>query len=153
MTNLHTLQDQTRYRKSKKRVGRGIGSKLGKTCGRGEKGAGSRSGYKRRWGKEGGQMPLHMKLPIRGFNNARFRKELEVINLDQINKVFNEGDTVSLETLMQHGFISGKRVHGVKILGKGELSKNLKFCVTALSDTAKEKIEATKSTIELISKV
>ncbi len=89
MTTLDNLQNTTRPYKRRKRVGRGIGSKLGKTCGRGEKGAGARAGYKRRLGKEGGNLPLFMKLPIRGFSNARFRRAYDAINLEQINEVFS----------------------------------------------------------------
>ena len=148
MMNLHSLKDIFRKRKSRKRVGRGMGSKLGKTCGRGEKGAGSRAGYKRRWGKEGGQMPLHMKLPIRGFNNARFRKALDVVNLEQIEAVFQEGETVSIESLRQRGFISGK-THGIKLLGNGEIKKKLKIEVQAISKGAREKLTASKTTFEV----
>jgi len=148
MMNLNSLKDTTRTRKSRKRVGRGMGSKMGKTCGRGEKGAGSRSGYKRRWGKEGGQMPLYMKLPIRGFNNARFRKAMDVVNLEQIEAVFNDGETVNIETLRARGFISGK-THGVKILGNGGIKKKLKFHVQAISNGAREKLEDSKISFEI----
>ncbi len=148
MMNLNSLKDTSRKRKSKKRVGRGMGSKLGKTCGRGEKGAGSRSGYKRRWGKEGGQMPLYMKLPIRGFNNARFRKEMDVVNLEQIEAVFNDGDTVNIDSLKAHGFINGK-THGVKILGNGELKKKLNFQVQAISAGARDKLTDAKIPFEI----
>lgn len=143
MTKLHTLKDVTRERKSRKRVGRGMGSKLGKTCGRGEKGAGSRSGYKRRWGNEGGNMRLFMKLPIRGFNNARFRKEQDCVNLEQIEAVYNDGDIVNLDTLRAKGFISGHS-HGVKILGNGELTKKVKFHVQGISEGAREKLTQSK---------
>lgn len=148
MTNLHTLKDTCRKRKSRKRVGRGLGSKLGKTCGRGEKGAGSRSGYKRRWGKEGGNMPLFMKLPIRGFNNARFRKAFDVINIEQIEAVFQDGESVNIDTLREKGFISGK-THGVKLLGNGELKKKVKIHVQAISSGAREKLTQSKVHIEI----
>src|SRR5215207_4348699 len=107
MNSLDKLRNTTRPKKTRKRVGRGLGSKLGKTCGRGEKGAGARAGYKRRYGKEGGNMPLFMKIPIRGFNNARFRRAYDVVNLEQLNDIFNDGDTVSLETLRERGLVSG----------------------------------------------
>ena len=150
MNSLDTLKNSTRKFQSRKRVGRGQGSKLGKTCGRGEKGAGSRSGYKRRHGKEGGNMPLFMKIPIRGFNNARFRRAYHVINLEQVNQIFKEGETVSLETLKDRGYINGNS-HGVKILGAGELTlKNLTFRVHALSDSAKEKLTRSKIAFEII---
>lgn len=148
MMNLHSLKDISRKRKSRKRVGRGMGSKLGKTCGRGEKGAGSRAGYKRRWGKEGGQMPLYMKLPIRGFNNARFRKALDVVNLEQIEAVFQDGETVNIESLRQRGFISGK-THGIKLLGNGEIKKKLKIEIQAISKGAREKLTVSKTTFEV----
>lgn len=149
MMTLETLKNATRPTQSRKRVGRGLGSKLGKTCGRGEKGAGSRAGYKRRLGKEGGNMPLYMKLPIRGFSNARFRREYHVINLEQLNEVFEEGDVVSTETLREHGFISGPS-YGVKLLGAGELKKKLTIRVQALSSSAKEKLTQAKINFEIV---
>lgn len=149
MITLDKLKNTTRPSQSRKRVGRGMGSKLGKTCGRGEKGAGSRAGYKRRLGKEGGNMPLYMKLPIRGFSNARFRREYHVINLEQLNDVFEDGDTVSLETLRQHGFVSGPS-HGVKLLGAGELTKKVIIRVQALSDSVREKLTQAKIDFEIV---
>jgi large subunit ribosomal protein L15 len=143
MITLDSLKDSTRKRKSLKRVGRGPGSKLGKTCGRGEKGAGSRSGYKRRLGYEGGQMRLHMKMPKRGFNNAAFSKRLDAINLIQIDSLFNDGEVVNAETLAQHGFISG-RTHGIKILGDGELTKRVTIDVHSISASAREKLHQAK---------
>lgn len=148
MFSLHTLKNYTRPAKARKRVGRGLGSKLGKTCGRGEKGAGSRSGYRRRYGKEGGQMPLFMKLPIRGFSNARFRRAFDVVNLDQVDAVFNDGDVVTIESLKEHGFMSGPS-HGVKLLGKGTLTKKLKFFVNAMSESAKIKLTEAKIQFEV----
>lgn len=143
MISLDTLKNTTRPSKARKRVGRGLGSKSGKTCGRGEKGAGSRSGYKRRLGKEGGNMPLFMKIPIRGFNNARFRRALDVVNLEQLNVMFKDGDTVNLETLKEHGFFSGPS-YGVKLLGTGELTKKLIIRVHSISDGAREKLTRAK---------
>src|ERR1700722_9843332 len=101
MTALESLQDTSRKRKKRIRVGRGLGSGLGKTCGRGEKGAGSRSGYKRRYGYEGGQFRMFMKMPIRGFNNFNFRMAYEPINLAQIEELFEDGDIVSIDTLIE----------------------------------------------------
>ncbi len=143
MISLNNLKNTTRPSKARKRVGRGLGSKLGKTCGRGEKGAGSRAGYKRRHGKEGGNMPLFMKIPIRGFNNARFRRAYDVVNLEQLNNVFNDGDTVNIETLRERGFISGP-THGIKLLGTGELTKKVTIHVQAISDSAREKLTRSK---------
>lgn len=148
MISLDKLKNTTRPAKARKRVGRGLGSKLGKTCGRGEKGAGARAGYKRRLGKEGGNMPLYMKLPIRGFNNARFRREYDVVNLDQLNDMFNDGETVSIETLRERGFISGQ-TYGIKLLGNGELTKKLTIRVQAMSDTAREKLTRAKIAFEV----
>lgn len=147
-TTLSTLKDTTRTRKPRKRVGRGLGSKSGKTCGRGEKGAGSRSGYKRRFGKEGGNLPLYMKTPIRGFNNARFRVEYDAVNLDQINHMFQDGDLVNMESLQSKGFVSGKQ--GIKILGKGELEKKVKIQAHAISEGAREKLAKAKIAFEVI---
>jgi large subunit ribosomal protein L15 len=143
MISLHTLKNTTRPYKARKRKGRGLGSKMGKTCGRGEKGAGSRAGSKRRYGKEGGNMPLFMKLPIRGFSNARFRREYDVVNLDQLNVMFEDGETVNQTTLRERGFISGP-THGIKLLGNGELKKNLIIRVQAMSDSVREKLTQAK---------
>lgn len=148
MVSLDKLENPTRPFKSPKRRGRGLGSKLGKTCGRGQKGAGARSGYKRRWGKEGGNMPLFMKLPIRGFNNARFRREYDVVNLGQINAVFEDGEIVNLDTLRERGFISGFS-HGVKVLGNGEITKKLTIEAHAFSSAAESKLNHAKVAFEV----
>ena len=140
MQKLNNLKNSSKVTKNRRRVGRGIGSGVGKTCGRGEKGAGSRSGYKRRLSYEGGQMRLFMKLPIRGFSNARFQKKLDSINLGEIEKVFNDGDTVNIETLREHGFING-RSYGLKILGEGELTKKVTIEADKISASAKEKLQ------------
>jgi large subunit ribosomal protein L15 len=143
MIALDKLKNVTRPAKRYKRVGRGPGSGLGKTCGRGEKGAGSRSGYTHRYGYEGGQFRLFMKLPIRGFSNARFRKRLDVINLEQINAMFEEGDTVNVESLVKRGFINSSS-HGIKILGNGELKKHVKIEAKAISKSVREKLQKSK---------
>lgn len=144
MITLGSLKDVTRPRKERIRVGRGPGSGKGKTCGRGEKGAGSRAGYKRRWGYEGGQFRMFMKLPIRGFSNVRFAKnELDTINLGQIERMFEEGEVVNVESLTKRGFLRGK-VHGIKILGKGELKKKVTIEADAISDGAREKLQSAK---------
>ncbi|BBI17288.1 50S ribosomal protein L15 [Neochlamydia sp. S13] len=149
MTSLDKLQDVSRERKKRRRVGRGIGSGLGKTCGRGEKGAGSRSGYKRRLGYEGGQFRLFMKLPIRGFSNARFSNKYETINLGQINEMYSDGETVNAQTLAEKGFVRGK-IRGIKILGDGELNKKVKIEVKAVSSAAQEKLQKAKIAIEIV---
>lgn len=140
MHKLNNLQNETKVTKNRRRVGRGIGSGVGKTCGRGEKGAGSRSGYKRRLGYEGGQFRTFMKLPQRGFSNARFRKRLDSINLGQIEKIYNDGETVNIETLRQHGFINGNS-YGLKILGDGELTKKVTIEADKISSSAKDKLQ------------
>lgn len=143
MLTLGSLKNTTRPYKQMKRVGRGLGSGLGKTCGRGEKGAGSRSGYKRRHTYEGGQFRMFMKMPIRGFNNANFRTEYEAVNLRQINDMFEDGDIVNVETLMERGFIKGRNIL-VKILGDGELTKKVKIEADAFSKSAAEKLHKAK---------
>lgn len=148
MITLHELENTTRPSQKRKRVGRGLGSKLGKTCGRGEKGAGSRSGYRRRLGKEGGNMPLFMKLPIRGFNNARFRRSYEVVNLEQLEEMFEEGDVVTIDTLRACGFISGP-THGMKLLAEGELTKKLTIRLQAISRRAREYLAQAQIDFEL----
>lgn len=143
MITLASLKNTSRQKQGRIRVGRGPGSGKGKTCGRGEKGAGSRSGYKRRYGYEGGQFRMFMKLPIRGFSNARFRKELEAINLGQIEQLYKDGEVVNVQTLTERGFLRGK-VHGLKILGKGELKKKVTIEADAVSSGAREKLQQSK---------
>ena len=140
MTELNSLKNTSRPSKARKRVGRGPGSKLGKTCGRGVKGAGSRSGYTHRWGYEGGQMRMHMKMPKRGFSNVRFQKRLESVNLGMIQEHFQDGDEVSYETLFFKRLVRGNG-YGVKLLGDGELTKKVILFVDEISQSAKEKIE------------
>lgn len=149
MFELSSLSNNARGRKTRRRVGRGQGSGLGKTSGRGEKGAGSRSGYTRRLTYEGGQFRTHMKLPIRGFNQTRFRKAYHVINLGQIQDIYQDGETVNLLTLRQKGFISGES-YGVKILGEGELSHKVTFEVHAASKSAQEKIQGAGLALNLL---
>ncbi|MGE4573629.1 MULTISPECIES: 50S ribosomal protein L15 [Parachlamydia] len=148
MITLGTLKNDLRGRKQVRRVGRGVGSGVGKTCGRGQKGAGARSGYKRRLGYEGGQFRLFAKLPIRGFSNARFRKELDVVNLSQIDQAYEDGEVVNAETLADKGLLSG-RTHGVKVLGDGELTKKVTFEVHSLSAAARDKLQKAKITFQL----
>jgi large subunit ribosomal protein L15 len=149
MITLGTLKNTTRPRKKYKRVGRGIGSGLGKTCGRGEKGAGARAGYKRRFGYEGGQFRTFAKMPIRGFSNARFRKAYDSVNLGQIEKAFEDGEIVNAQTLADRGFLSGQ-TYGIKILGTGELKKKVTIEVAALSETAREKLHKAKISVKLV---
>lgn len=141
MLQLNELKNTTRPAKRRKLLGRGVGCKRGKTCGRGHKGAGARSGYKRRYGTEGGGVPLHKRVPTRGFSQAAFRRPLDVINLGEIDTIFKDGETVSLETLREKGYLRGQS-HGVKILSSGTLSKKVKFQVEAISAGAKEKLKS-----------
>ena len=143
MFTLSTLQNTTRPKKNVKRVGRGIGSGKGKTCGRGEKGAGSRSGYKRRFGYEGGQFRTFMKMPQRGFSNARFRRPYDVINLEQIERIFQDDEVVNLEALVARGYLCGL-TYGIKVLGKGELTKKVKIEANDFSASAREKLQNAK---------
>lgn len=149
MNSLSQLENTYRKRRTRKRVGRGFGSNGGKTCGRGEKGAGSRSGYKRRQTYEGGQARMFQKMPTRGFSRGRFREPLDVINLQQVDALFAEGDVVSLETLQERGFFSGPS-YGIKLLANGELTKKLTFKVKAASQAAVAQVERLGGSLELI---
>jgi large subunit ribosomal protein L15 len=141
MTKLNQLSDTHRFSRNRRRVGRGPGSKRGKTCGRGSKGDKARSGYKRHFGHEGGQLPLYRKLPCRGFANGRFRNEVFSINLSTLENLFEEGDLISLETLKQKGVIPLNGAKTLKILGQGELRKKVKIQAHAFSEGAKVKLE------------
>ena len=122
----------------KKIVGRGIGSGVGKTSGKGHKGQNARSGGGVRPGFEGGQMPLYRRLPKRGFTNI-FAKKYVAVNVEVLDK-FNDGDVVTAEAMLEKGIIS-KTLDGVKILGRGEVTKKLTVKVAKISESAKEKIE------------
>jgi large subunit ribosomal protein L15 len=128
-------------------VGRGIGSGLGKTAGRGHKGQKARSGGGVRPGFEGGQMPLQRRMPKRGFNN-KFRKEIIAVNVEQLNR-FEDGATVNPETLLAARVIR-KTGDGVKILGNGNLEKSLTVQAQAFSKSAEEKITAAGGKAEVI---
>lgn len=140
MITLHSLADTSRPSKRRKVVGRGPGSNRGKTSCRGQKGDGSRSGYKRRYGYQGGGVPLHRRVPTRGFSNVQFACRLDTINLGLIDKLYTEGETVSLETLRQKRYIKGDS-YGIKVLGEGTLTKKLTFQVEAISENAKAKLK------------
>ncbi len=123
----------------KKRVGRGPGSGLGKTAGRGHKGQKSRSGYSKKIGFEGGQMPLQRRLPKRGFTNI-FKKKWIEISLAKLEESFNAGDEITPEVLHEKGLIK-KAKHDLVILGNGDISKALKISAHRFTKTAREKIE------------
>ncbi len=129
----------TKY-KARQRVGRGIGSGSGKTCGRGHKGRGARSGASRRAGYEGGQMPIYRRVPKRGFTNARFRTEYTTINVDKLN-AFADGDVVDLATILGRGLAS-KNTDLLKVLGNGTLERRLTVRAQKCSASAAEKIQA-----------
>jgi large subunit ribosomal protein L15 len=134
-------------RHRKVRVGRGMGSKLGKTSGAGNKGQQSRRGYSRRRGFEGGQMPLHRRIPKRGFHNL-FSTEYSVVNLEELN-VFPAGETVTPDLLRAHGFVR-KATGPVKVLGDGELKNKLTVHAHAFSASAKEKITKAGGSFEVV---
>ena len=135
--------------KARKRVGRGPGSGLGKTSGRGQKGQKSRSGASIPAWFQGGQSPLYRRLPKRGFNNARYREEFATINLSDLNNHFNDGDVVSPELLKEKGIIK-KQLCGVKVLGNGELEKKLTIKANRFSTAAVTKIESAGGKAEVI---
>ncbi|MDD2463698.1 MAG: 50S ribosomal protein L15 [Desulfobulbus sp.] len=145
MLKLNTLAPSEGARKDRKRVGRGPGSGSGKTAARGHKGARARSGYSMRAGFEGGQMPLHRRLPKRGFNNI-FKKVFSIVSLDDLNS-FENGSIVDYSALVEAGIIKQDAL--VKILANGELQKSLTVKVDKISQGAKEKIEAAGGTVEV----
>ncbi|MCS6875005.1 MAG: 50S ribosomal protein L15 [Pyrinomonadaceae bacterium] len=147
LNNLHPAKGS---KQKKKRVGRGPGSGLGKTAGRGTKGQKSRSGYSRRRGFEGGQMPLQRRLPKRGFTNP-FKKRWVEVSLSKIEANFNSGDEVSPEILHEKGLIK-KVNHDVVVLGNGDITKPLKIMAHRFTKSAKEKIEKAGGTALLITK-
>ena len=136
---LNKLKPKKGARHAKKRVGRGPGSGHGKTAGRGEKGQKSRSGFSRMSGFEGGQMPLHRRLPKRGFTNI-FKKEHAVVNVSDLER-FDNGATVDETTLRKAGLVKGQN-DGIKILGDGKLSKKLTVVADKFSASARKQIEA-----------
>jgi large subunit ribosomal protein L15 len=144
---LHELQPAAGSTTVGKRKGRGIGTGNGKTAGRGHKGQWARSGGGVRPGFEGGQMPLMRRLPKRGFNNV-FAKDYAELNVSALN-VFEDGAEVSFETLLAKGLVA-KKMDGVRILGKGELTKKLTVKAAGITATAKEKIEAAGGKAEVI---
>lgn len=147
-TGLSDLRPHPGATKNRKRVGRGPGSGLGKTSGRGEKGQKSRSGFARKPGFEGGQMPLFRRLPRRGFNNI-FRVEYAVLNLQQL-ELFRASSTVGPEDFVARGFIGKNETDLVKVLGKGKLSKALTVKAHRFSASAKEAIEKAGGKVELL---
>ncbi len=144
---LHELKPAVGATTAPKRLGRGVGSGLGKTSGKGHKGAKARSGGGKRPGFEGGQMPLTMRLPKRGFTNI-YRKEYVAVNIDRLN-MFEDGATVTPVTLIEYGIVKNVQ-DGVKILGNGEITKKLTVQANKFSESAKQKIEAAGGKAEVI---
>ena len=144
---LHELHPAEGSTTAAKRLGRGVGSGLGKTAGKGHKGAKARSGGGKRPGFEGGQMPLYRRIPKKGFTNI-FRTEYAEVNVGQL-EVFNDGVVVNAELLKAAGIIK-KTMDGVKILGNGELTKKLTVKAVKFTGSAKEKIEAVGGAAEVI---
>jgi len=144
---LNNLKPKKGSRHARKRVGRGQGSGHGKMSSRGEKGQKSRSGYSRMLGFEGGQMPLHRRVPKRGFTNI-FRVEYSVVNVADLEKAFEAGATVDVEALRKAGLIRGRK--RVKVLGNGDIKKKITVHADKFSDSAKSKIEAAGGTCQEI---
>ena len=143
---LNELRPAEGSAKASFRVGRGPGSGNGKTAGKGHKGQNARSGGGVRPGFEGGQLPLYRKLPKRGFNNAKFAKVYAIVNVEALN-VFEDGAVIDLDALLAKKIVR-KANDGLKVLGNGELTKNVTVKATVFSATAKEKIEAAGGKIE-----
>lgn len=141
MLTLSTLTNTDRPKKKIQRVGRGMGSNRGKTCGKGHKGDKARQGYKRHYGREGGQLPLYRKLPCKGFVNGLFKVKVFAMNLGAIEKHFNDGDVVNLDTLRQKGFSVRRADGGLKILSHGKLTKKVTIEAASFSKEALVKLE------------
>lgn len=135
--------------RSRKRVGRGPGSGMGKTSTRGQKGQKSRSGVSISAWFQGGQTPIYRRVPKRGFNNKRFETKFATINLSDLERYFNEGDVVTPEILKERGIIK-KQLSGVKVLANGELTKKLTVKANRFSSTAVTKIENVGGKVEVI---
>ena len=135
--------------KKRRRVGRGKGSGHGKTCGRGHKGCGQRSGGNIRATYEGGQMPLFRRLPKRGFNNYNFARRYEIVNVSQLESFFAEGTVISIEAMASVGLVDSVQSK-VKILGDGELTKKLSVSAQKFSKSAAEKISGCGGTVKVV---
>jgi large subunit ribosomal protein L15 len=146
--SLNNLRPPKGAKHAKKRVGRGPGSGHGKTSSRGHKGAQSRSGSRNRRGFEGGQMPLHRRVPKRGFHNP-FRIEYAVVNLDTLAEVFEAGSSVTPELLRERGLVRQSRIR-IKVLGRGDITKKLTVQAHKFSGKAAEKIAAAGGTAEVL---
>ena len=137
---LHDLKPNAGAKHRRKRLGSGESSGHGKTSGKGHKGQKARSGGSIRPGFEGGQMPLHRRLPKRGFNNAAFKTVYDIVNLDDLERRFDDGAAINEKLLRGAGLVRGS-LGGVKILGRGEISKRFHLEVDSISASARKKIE------------
>jgi len=146
---LHELRPNKGAKHRVKRIGCGESSGRGKTSGKGNKGQNARSGAGTRIGFEGGQMPIHRRLPKRGFNNYEFRDVVAVVNLADLELNFENGDVINEDTLSALGLINGRH-DKVKVLGNGTLTKKLTVAVGAVSASAREKIEKAGGTVEVV---
>ena len=146
---LNDVHTGIRKRKPRKRIGRGPGSGHGKTSGRGHNGYFSRSGSKRRTGFEGGQMPLFRRVAKRGFNNAAFADTVVIVNVGQLEKAFEDGAEITVETLVAKGIVPSRH-DALKVLGDGELNKKLTVIAHRFSRSAEEKIVAAGGKFERI---
>ena len=146
--SLNNLRPPKGMKHPKKRIGRGQGSGNGKTAGRGHKGAKSRSGFKFKRGFEGGQMPLHRRIPKRGFHNL-FRTEYSVVNLDTLAERFEAGTVITPDLLRERGLVHGSR-QPVKVLARGDIGKNLTVRAHKFSGKAAEKIVAAGGVAEVL---
>lgn len=144
---LNELSPARGSKKARKRKGRGVGAGTGKTAGRGSKGQNSRSGGGTRPGYEGGQMPIHRRLPKRGFKNI-FKKTFAVINIRDLEK-FEDGSTVDEAAFIQAGLVKGKR-DGIKLLSNGAIDRAITVKVNRISKAAREKIESAGGTVEVV---
>ncbi|MFQ6752039.1 MAG: 50S ribosomal protein L15 [Clostridia bacterium] len=144
---IHDLKNADGARESKKRLGRGIGSGIGKTSGKGHKGQNARSGGGVRPGFEGGQNPLYRRLPARGFSNAKFKKVYSIVNVSSLN-IFEANTEVDAVKLLEAGILSKVEKDGIKILGNGELTVALKVIANKFTESAKEKITAQGGSVE-----
>ena len=150
MMKLHELSPAPGSVKERKRIGRGAASGQGKTAGKGHKGQKARSGSNAHIGFEGGQMPLHRRLPKKGFNNTRFQDKILIVNLSQLERVFEAGATVDENTLRAAKLVQGP-CDAVKLLGNGTLTKNLNVVVDFVSASAREKVTQAGGTVTVLS--
>ncbi len=141
MHSLSQLKNTSRPTKKSRRIGRGVGSKRGGHAGRGGKGDSHRNGYCKRYGYEGGQVPLYRKLPIRGFTRGTFVKPCAAISLSTLEENYKDGETVSVATLREKGLIPRRVPGGIKILANGELKKKVKIEAHHYSEAAEQKLK------------